>query len=511
MQRLRRYLPAAAIALATWLGGWLAAASAEAADAGSMMIVVDGSGSMAGLLEPKGRQPKIALVRESLRAALSSTDSQTRIGLVAFGHRHGGCNDVEVVRTPQAAHVDRVLAPLAQIRPRGKGPLTLAVREAARQLPGDAAPRSLLLIHDGPDNCQQDVCAAAAELVAAGVVAHVVSLGIPAEELGKIACLPHTTGGRHFKVDSAEQAVAAITEAVRAAGGELSLLAGLRPAVPAPPGAVVPPAPVPATGRSALHLRALATAGTEALSLPLNWIVSRAGEPGLPLFDAWAANPVVPVEPGSYLVAVRSELVSASRPVTVQEGRPIVVPIALGAGMVRVRVAAQKTNAPISDAIITVGSADGAPLSVSKGGEAAVLLPPGRYRVGAELGLVRAERTVNVEEGRATPVDVALSVGRLQLTAEAREGPTAPEPALFIIMEDDPPRGRREVARSAAGQAEFALPPGTYYVIARQGSVEARERLEIGSGDLVRRTLSAATGRLGLLTHGAGRLALDAR
>jgi Ca-activated chloride channel family protein len=516
MQKLRRCLPAATIVLgtllATWLGGWLAAASAEAADPGSMMIIVDGSGSMAGLLEPKGRQPKIALVRDSLRAALSSTDPQARIGLVAFGHRHGGCNDVEIVRTPQAAHVDRVLAPLAQIRPRGKGALTLAVREAARQLPGDPGPRSVLLLHDGPDNCQQDVCAAAAELLAAGVAAHVVSLGIPAEDLGKIACLPHTTGGRHFKVDTAEQAVAAIAEAVRAASGELSVIAGLGPAVPVPgSGAVVPPAPIPATGRSALHLRALATAGSEALSLPLNWIVSRTAEPGLPLFDAWAANPVVPVEPGSYLVAVRGELVSASRSVTVQEGRPAVVPIALGAGMVRVRVAAQKTSAPISDAIITIAGADGAPLAVSKAGEAAVLLPPGRYRVGAELGLVRAERAVSVEEGRATPVDVTLSVGRLQLTAEVREGPAAPEPALFIVMEDDPPRGRREVARSAAGQAEFALPPGTYYVIARQGSVEARERLEIGSGDVVRRTLSAATGRLGLSTHGAGRLALAAR
>jgi Ca-activated chloride channel family protein len=386
------------------------------------------------------------------------------------------------------------------------------VREAAKQLPGDAAPRSVLLIHDGPDNCQQDVCAAAAELVAAGVTAHVVSLGIPAEELGKIACLPHTTGGRHFNVDGAEQAVAAITEAVRAAGGEMSSIAGLGPARPAPgAAAVVPPTPILATGGSALHLRALATAGTEALSLPLNWIVSRAAEPGLPLFDAWVANPVVPVESGSYLVAVRGELVSASRSVTVQEGRPITVPIALGAGMVRVRVAAQKTNAPISDAIITIAGADGAPLSVAKSGEAAVLLPPGRYRVGAELGLVRAERAVSVEEGRTTPVDVALSVGRLQLTAEAREGPTLPEPALFIVMEDDPPRGRREVARSAAGQAEFALPPGTYYVIARQGSVEARERLEIGSGDVVRRTLSAATGRLGHLTRGAGRFALAAQ
>jgi hypothetical protein len=73
-----------------------------------------------------------------------------------------------------------------------------------------------------------------------------------------------------------------------------------------------------------------------------------------------------------------------------------------------------------------------------------------------------------------------------------------------MVEEEDPPRGRREVARSAASQAEFALPPGVYYVIARQGSVEARERLEIGSGDLVRRTLTAAVGRLSLSTSGPG-------
>ena len=44
---------------------------------------------------------------------------------------------------------------------------------------------------------------------------------------------------------------------------------------------------------------------------------------------------------------------------------------------------------------------------------------------------------------------------------------------MFSVVEDDPdaPKGRREVARSAARQADFVLPPGTYYVVARQGGV----------------------------------------
>jgi Ca-activated chloride channel family protein len=476
-----------------------------------MMIVVDGSGSMAGLIEPRARQTKIMLVRDSLRSALGAVGRQTRIGLAAFGHRHGGCNDVEIARPPEPADVERTLAPFSRIKPRGRGAVTFALREAAKQLPADAAPRSLLLIHDGADNCQQDVCAAAAELGAAGITAHVVSLGLPPEELAKMACLPQATGGRHFTVDTVEQASTAIAEAVRLASSELAAI-GLATTTPATGGlgpaawgtGVVPPAPVPATRPAALHLRALAVAGAEPLGGPLHWTVAPADEPEAPLFDAWAANPVVPVAPGTYVVTARSELVSAAQSVAVKDTRTLAVPVVLGAGAVRVRVSAQKTAAPLADAIVTVSSAEGGPLAVFKAAEATALLPPGQYRVSAELGLIRSEQAVSVVEGRQAAVDIAMNMGRLQLTAGGRDGAAPAEPALFIVMEDDPPRGRREVARSAASQAEFVLPPGTYYVVARQGEGEVRERLEIGSGDVVRRTLTAATGRLGLLSDRPG-------
>jgi Ca-activated chloride channel family protein len=462
---------------------------------------------MAGLIEPRARQSKIVLVRDALRTALATTGPQPRIGLAAFGHRHGGCNDVEIVRPPQPPDVERTMSPFSRIRPRGRGPVTLALREAAKQLPADAAPRSLLLIHDGADNCQQDVCAAAAELGAAGITAHVVSLGLAPEDLTKMACLPQATVGHHFKVETAEQAYAAIGEAVRLASGELAAI-GFAPAGSAGPApwaaAVVPPAPLPAARPAALHLRALAVAGAEPLGFPLHWTVAPADEPEAALFDAWAANPVVPVAPGTYVVTARSELVSASRSVAVKDSRTLAVPIVLGAGAVRVRVSVQKTAAPLADAIVTVSSAEGAPLAVFKAAEATALLSPGSYRVSAELGPIREEQGVTVVEGRQVPVDIVMKMGRLLLTAAARDGAASPEPALFIVMEDDPPRGRREVARSAAGQAEFVLPPGTYYVVARQGEAEARERLEIGSGDVVRRTLTAATGRLGLLSDRPG-------
>ena len=88
----------------------------------------------------------------------------------------------------------------------------------------------------------------------------------------------------------------------------------------------------------------------------------------------------------------------------------------------------------------------------------------------------------------------------------ARKSPRSAEALIFSVAEDDPdaPSGRREVARSAARQADFVLPPGTYYVIARLGSIEARESLAVGPGDVVKRTLSVAAGRLALATKPMG-------
>ena len=82
-----------------------------------------------------------------------------------------------------------------------------------------------------------------------------------------------------------------------------------------------------------------------------------------------------------------------------------------------------------------------------------------------------------------------LDAARLQVFSVGRDGSGGLEAPVFSVDEDDPdaPKGRREVARSGMRQADFVLPPGTYYVVARQGNIEARERLAL----VRRRWLSA--------------------
>src|SRR5262249_40245384 len=168
---------------------WLGGAAALAQEPASVIVVFDGSGSMAANIEGV-RGSKVVLAREALRRALSKIAPQTRVGLVGFGHRRGDCGDIELVRPLEPLDVARFAEALDKVNPRGRGPLTTALREAAKQLPPGPGRRSLVLIHDDADNCAQNVCVAAEELRRAGIVVHVVGLGLRPNDMAAMACLP---------------------------------------------------------------------------------------------------------------------------------------------------------------------------------------------------------------------------------------------------------------------------------------------------------------------------------
>jgi Ca-activated chloride channel homolog len=509
--RTRAWLIAASLAH-LWLGGVELARAQEPA---SVIVVFDGSGSMAGNIEGV-RGSKVVLAREALRRALGKIAPQTRMGLAVFGHRRGDCGDVELLRPLEPLDVARFGDALDKVNPRGRGPLTTALREAAKSLPAGPGKRSLVLVHDDADNCQQNVCAAAEELRRAAIVVHVVGLGLRPADAAAMACVPQATGGRFFNARTAEQITANLEEVLRLAGGEgegldrATAAALAAPPSAAPQGAVA----VPAEGPPGLYLRALLAPGTEPIGLPLNWTVFTERAGGAALFEARALNPHVPAKPGHYVVEVRDGAVTGRQEIDVDD-RPTAVNVVLNAGTLQVRAQAQKSAASLGDAIIWVSEASQAtdnrresppPLAMFRGGEGLLLLPAGRYLVHVEQGLVRAERSVVVPPGSAGRLDIPLNAARLLLSATGQDAAGAGEVVVFSVVEDDPdaPKGRREVVRSTGRQADFVVPPGTYYVVARTGSVEARERLAVGPGDVVRRTLNLTAGRLALATKVAG-------
>ncbi len=200
-----------------WLIGLALAGCATVAARADVIIVYDASNSMWGQVE--GRH-KIEIAREVMGELVADWDPAEPLGLVAYGHRReGDCGDIEVVVQPGPVDPTAFVAKVESLVPRGKTPLTDAVRQAAELLRYRDVPATVVLLSDGIETCDADPCAVAAELAAAGVAftAHVVGFDVAeAEEQAQLRCIADNTGGLfRTAADSGElrEALAQVAEA----------------------------------------------------------------------------------------------------------------------------------------------------------------------------------------------------------------------------------------------------------------------------------------------------------
>jgi len=490
------------------LVGVAASAAAQTSDArgATIMLVLDGSNSMNGRIGADPT-PKHLLVREALRQALPKLPPATRFGLVTFGHRRSAdCTDSELVMPPGPVNPVGTLDILERLPPRGYSPAMLGLRQAAKATEGAPA-ASIVLVLDDLASCREDPCAVAGEIAAAypNLPIHVVGLALKPEDAQQLTCLPARTGGRFYAANDAP-GVASAVEQVFAFAGADRLPA--QPKVPTPMPAAR--APQPAATTPGLALAATLTEKGPPLDQPIRWRITGADAKAEPI-EAHAAALDLDLAPGRYTVEAQVGLARATRQVEVTPQGRSRLTIPLDAGLLALTASLQKGGRAAPEAMLSVsavgsGRAPSPALWVSRPSATELVLPAGNYRVVAEEGLVRTERPASVRAGERAALEVPLGAGRLEVEAAPLRSQGGREQALYIVHEDDPesPDGRREVARSAAPRAQFTLPPGTYYVTARRGMAEVRERIVLRHGDEVKKTLAIGVARVQLATRISG-------
>src|SRR5699024_6076720 len=174
------------------------------------VIVYDASNSMWGQIEGEA---KVVIARRVLGDLVRDWDESEPLGLVAYGHRReGDCNDIETVVAPGPVDRKAHLAQIEAISPKGKTPLTAAVRHAAEELKYRDAPANVILISDGLETYNADPCAAASELAEAGInfTAHVIGFDIGDADQEQLACIADNTGGQFFAARDAAGLKAAL-------------------------------------------------------------------------------------------------------------------------------------------------------------------------------------------------------------------------------------------------------------------------------------------------------------
>jgi Ca-activated chloride channel family protein len=500
----------------------------HAAEPSQAIVVFDASGSMWGKLDGE-RQSKFTNAREAIKATLGKAKFEMKLGLVAFGHRRGDCNDVQVILPPDGnASTERFAPPLERLNPKGKGPLTNALKEAAKVLGAGSGNKSLILVHDDPDNCSADPCAALADIQAAapGVVVHVVGLGLQDEEAQRLQCLTKPTKGKFVDARNAQEVATGIEDIFTLANLDL---------VPPPPSPAVRPAqpasaittskaqaplakgeraPLATDGPSGVRLATTLIAGQLPIFAPAHWYITAEGETAnafTPVSVTAMPDQIFALPSGRYTIEARTGFVTQKQVVSVAPKGTSSLDLVLNAAQLRLP-AAPPSGWP-ADSFLSIVSTDGKVAGIRSLAELGptVAVPPGPWLVRIDQGSARAEASVTVAAGVTVDIASKLTTGNLQITVAGFDSVSRAQ-TVVQVMEDDPeaPRGLREIARSAATTTDLVLPAGTYAVIARQGPVEVRERLAIAAGETVKRTLTLAGARLSLGSRLAGAAASTA-
>lgn len=391
---------------------------AQDAAPGRAMIVFDGSGSMWGQIDGTA---KIVTARETLAGVARQLPPDLDVGLIAYGHnRKGDCNDIETLVPigPAATRSGALISTVQALNPKGKTPLTEAVRRAAGELRYQEDKATVILITDGIETCEADPCAVASELESFGIdfTAHVIGFGLSADESRQVACLAENTGGLFLNASSASDLSKALQQTV-----------ALAP-VPAPTAAPAPPAVSLSKNLTAtVSLEEGAPSLTDADGVRVYW--SAVKENGEEINLVAVPQYIGRLDPGAYRLVARTDRgSSASAQIVVSDTEMTEVNLVLGAGKLDLAAILMNQDLKLSDVDYRwdiENTVTGEVFSAYTQNLVKVV-PSGKYR--ARLVITRLDKMspgsvdIDVETGQTAQAEIIAPTSKVLFRALNRDG-----------------------------------------------------------------------------------------
>ncbi|MEP2715931.1 VWA domain-containing protein [Pseudophaeobacter sp.] len=447
------------------------------------IIVLDASGSMWGQIDG---QNKIVIARDVVRDVLQRSDAERSIGLMAYGHnRRGDCSDIEMLVPPGAGQAATVSGAVDAITPRGKTPLSEAVRQAATALRHSEQRATVVLVTDGVETCRADPCDLARELEQTGVdfTTHVVGFGLGREQGAGVSCLATETGGQYFEASNRAELATALFQTMATAAPE--------PQVEPEPAKVAP--------KHNLHINVQITADDPPLEpgqihrLDLRLIRQSDGKE-----TRLGGNPAQSrsIEPGDYRLWAKYEGGQAEMPVEVREFDVAHATLALGAGLVDIQATLASQEFEVSSGKISWQVKD---LATNKRLDLFApryngVLGAGRYHIMPVLDrnpkMSDQKLEVEINAGELHAAEVVFPHGRLMVQPQSEDGSPLSHGALRIGLWGIKPDGSadRVLAYKAGAKDPIYALPGKYILAledwgpGKPAKRELRQVIELSPG-----------------------------
>ena len=470
--------------LACIVGAGLLASVTAAEAAERAIIVLDASGSMWGQI---GGEAKIAIARSTLGKVLTTLPDNLELGFMAYGHRDkGSCTDIQMIIPAGPGTGGAIIAAAEALTPKGKTPISDAVRLAAEELRYTEDKATVILITDGLETCQADPCAVATALEKAGVdfTAHVIGFGTTAEEDKQIACLAENTGGKYLSAGDADKLSDALTTTV------------VETVTPTPPKPPEPPVEVTKVEQN-LKPTSRPAPGAEpfAAAADIRYDVYKATADGREedALHTGYGDTAFSVPAGRYVVRASKDLAAAETTVEVSEDKVTTAEVILDAGLIMARAMATETE-PVAenDGVRWDVTDSNGETDTSYGPMRTIMVGAGEATVTARLGTATTSVPVTVVAGAIEEIDVVLGSGHLVLRGKR----SAADAEVADGIRWDVTNAQGETETNYGGEQKFDLAAGDYTIRASLGEAAVEVKITVPAGKTIEREVIVASGKV---------------
>lgn len=450
---------------ASVVGAENALQTSETIPPANIQIVLDASGSMWGQIDGEN---KITIARQVVQDFLASVPPETRLGLTAYGHRRkGDCGDIEVLVPAASGSGTKISSAVAKINPKGKTPLTDAVRQAAEALRYEEEKATVILVTDGLETCQADPCALSARLEKDGVdfTAHVIGFDVAKEETKTLQCIADNTGGVFLSANNADELKEALGTTIQKA----------------------------VKRADNVGLQAVMAEGDDPIADHLYYYVYDA-QTDEEVAGTNVAAPRVSLKPGRYRVKVRhGALAFAEKEITVPEGGELQDTIIMGTGLLAVKSKETADSDPVSSGpVYTVYQREedgsrGEDVEFNNNAQVTFILPAGDYIVRSAWGAAVVDEAFSIQAGKTTDLAINLNIGEVKLSSTARvQGDILTSGTVWYVYEkkEDGARGA-ELDFNNNAQVSFRLSEGDYIVKAANKDAAVFDEISAKAGETV--------------------------
>ncbi|MBN9304861.1 MAG: hypothetical protein BGO82_10875 [Devosia sp. 67-54] len=438
------------------------------------IIILDASGSMWAQINGKSR---IEIARDTLKQVLSGVPDSLELGFMAYGHRSkGDCNDIETLVEPAIGTAGAIAASAMALNPKGKTPLSAAVKLAAEELRYTEDKATVILITDGIETCDADPCALASALAKDGVdfKVDVVGLALSKEEGEQVRCLADNTNGKYLSADDADGLKDALTD----------MVSDVVETAPPPPSSEEPANPSVNFKPTAVLSEAGDRVPNDANVIWEFHKKAADGSAGDWVRTEYGATYSGSIQPGDYILDVKLDYAHVAVPLTIAADAVADPEIDLEAGYIDLSPRIAEGADIDGNAAVALEFADGN--STTFYGEAKGFVPAGDVKVKVTMGAATLTDTIAVKAGENVTRDLVLGAGHADITAVFAEGQPVNDSVLFVEIfeaKKDIQGRRNSVANGYGPTISTDLPPGDYVVQATYDAVKVEQPLTIKAGE----------------------------